>query len=241
MTNLSRRLAAAVAALLLALAGAAASAYADAATQYIYISKQTPQRLYVIDDGRIVFQSPVNTGIRQSPTPEGRFRIFSSMRKRTMKGTDPRNGRKYNDKDVPYVMYFDGGMAIHGFYRRSYGYPQSFGCVELPVYKAKELYQLLNGGTGIEVVVAKQKPEIVYAARERRSAPKHRNYASSSAPNYGSSSGPNYAPNYGYSSDPNYAPNDRYSSDPNYASDRYFREAMEDMAADSAAQNADPW
>jgi lipoprotein-anchoring transpeptidase ErfK/SrfK len=178
MTDLPRRLVAAVAALLLALAAPAASADADAATQYIYISKQNPQRLYLLDGGQVLFESPVNTGIRAAPTPDGRFRIFASVRRRTMKGTDPRNGRRYNDKNVPYVMYFDGGMAIHGFYRRSYGYPQSFGCVELPVYKARQLYRLLDGGTGTEVVVAQRRPQIQYAGRERPVAPSYPNDAS---------------------------------------------------------------
>lgn len=180
MTYLPRRrrcLAPATAALLLVQA-AAASAYADPASQYIYISKQAPEHLYLIDDGRIVFDSPVNTGIRQSPTPDGRFRIFASYRKHTMKGTDPRNGKKYNDKDVPYAMYYDGGRAIHGFYRRGYGYSQSFGCIELPVYKARELYQLLDGGISTEVVVARRKPQILYAGRGERAAPNPRDYAS---------------------------------------------------------------
>jgi lipoprotein-anchoring transpeptidase ErfK/SrfK len=173
----ARRLAAAVAALLLVMA-AGASADADPASQYIYISKQTPQRLYVIDDGRVLFESPVNTGVSAAPTPDGRFRVFASLRKRTMKGTDPRTGRKYTDRDVPYVMYFDGGKAIHGFYRRGYGYPQSLGCIELPVSKARELYQLLDGGLGTEVVVASRRPRIGYAEREERRAPSYPSEAS---------------------------------------------------------------
>jgi lipoprotein-anchoring transpeptidase ErfK/SrfK len=181
LPRLGRRLAAALAALQLLLA-ASGNAYADPATQYIYISKQAPQRLYVIDGGRILFESPVNTGVRAAPTPDGRFRIFASLRRRTMKGTDPRTGRRYNDKDVPYVMYFDGGKAIHGFYRRGYGYPQSLGCIELPVYKAKELYQLLDGGIGTEVVVAQGRPQISYAERsyaerKKRARPAYPDYA----------------------------------------------------------------
>lgn len=181
----ARRLAAAVAALLL-VAAAGASADADPASQYVYISKQTPQHLYLIDGGRILFESPVNTGIRVAPTPDGRFRIFASYRKRTMKGTDPRTGKRYNDKDVPYAMYFDGGKAIHGFYRRGYGYPQSLGCIELPVYKAGKLYQLLDGGVGTQVVVAQRRPQIQYAERDQRRAPRHPNDRASSYPTYAS-------------------------------------------------------
>jgi lipoprotein-anchoring transpeptidase ErfK/SrfK len=127
---------------------------------YIYVSTQSPERLYLIDSGKIVFQSLVNTGIRVSPTRDGEFRVFASYPKQTMKGTDPRTFQRYNDPNVPYVMYFDGGRAIHGFPRSGYGYPQSFGCVELPVYKARELYQRLQGGLDTKVIVASQRPAL---------------------------------------------------------------------------------
>lgn len=135
-----------------------ARADANAGTACIYVSTQNPERLYLIDGGEIIFESPVNTGIRAAPTPVGAFRVFASYAQRTMKGTDPVTWRPYNDPNVPYVMYFDGGRAIHGFRRNSYGYPQSFGCVELPIYKARELYQLLQGGLDTEVVVANRRP-----------------------------------------------------------------------------------
>ena len=126
--------------------------------RYIYVSKQSPERLYLIGGGKIIFQSPVNTGIRAAPTPDGIFHIFASYLEKTMKGTDPRTSPRYNDRNVPYVMYFDGGLAIHGFHRSGYGYPQSFGCVELPVYKARELYGLLQGGSDTKVVVTQRRP-----------------------------------------------------------------------------------
>lgn len=140
-----------------------ASARTDlhAGSAYIYVSKQVPERLYLIDGGNIIFESPVNTGIRAAPTPDGEFHIFASYPRQTMRGTDPVTGRRYDDRNVPYVMYFDGGKAIHGFYRSGYGYPQSFGCVELPVYKAHELYELLRGGLGTEVVVAYRRPSLL--------------------------------------------------------------------------------
>jgi lipoprotein-anchoring transpeptidase ErfK/SrfK len=135
-----------------------AQADPEAGLPYIYVSKQVPQRLYVIDGGKIVFQSPANTGIRVSPTPDGEFRVFASFVQRTMKGTDPVTFKPYNDPNVPFAMYFDGGRAIHGFPRHGYGYPQSFGCIELPVSKARELYGLLQGGLDTEVVVASHPP-----------------------------------------------------------------------------------
>lgn len=160
MASVSRTLllvAVAAAALLL---GRPASVRADpvAGSAYIYVSKQLPERLYLIDGGSIVFETPVNTGIRAAPTPDGVFRVFASYPLRTMRGTDPVSLRRYNDPNVPYVMYFDGGRAIHGFRRSGYGYPQSFGCIELPVNKARQLYRLLQGGLDTEIVVADERP-----------------------------------------------------------------------------------
>ena len=162
VSGMTMHVAAAAAALVLAWPGGA-RAYPDGA--YIYVSKQVPERLYLIEDGNIVFESPVNTGIRAAPTPDGEFHVFSSYPQHTMNGTDPVTGRQYHDPNVPYVMYYDGGRAIHGFYRRGYGHPQSFGCVELPVYKARELYELLQGGLDTEVVVAYERPQVLYQTR----------------------------------------------------------------------------
>jgi len=69
--------------------------------------------------------------------------IYLRFRKTEMKGTFPGTHIHYDDPDVPWVNYFHGGEAIHGFPRRHYGYPQSAGCVELPIHKAKELYPIL--------------------------------------------------------------------------------------------------
>jgi hypothetical protein len=150
-------MAAAAAIMVLACSGGA-DADPDTNSAYIYVSEQLPERLYLIDGGRVIFESPVNTGIRASPTPEGVFYIFASYSQHTMRGIDPVTLRPYSDANVPYAMYFDGGRAIHGFHRSGYGYPQSFGCIELPVYKARELYDLLQGGLDTEVVVARRRP-----------------------------------------------------------------------------------
>ena len=41
---------------------------------------------------------------------------------------------------MPWVAYFNGGDAVHGFLRPGYGYPQSLGCVELPYSAAQAVY-----------------------------------------------------------------------------------------------------
>lgn len=119
---------------------------------YIYISTSIPERLYLVKNGHVVLESLVNTGILQSPTPHGEFHIFAKYRRKWMEGINPVTHRKYLDPNVPYAMYFTTkGNAIHGFERKAYGYPQSFGCVEMPPDKAKTLYRLVRDGT--EVVI----------------------------------------------------------------------------------------
>jgi lipoprotein-anchoring transpeptidase ErfK/SrfK len=62
-----------------------------------------------------------------------------------MSGTNP-DGSHYNDPGVPWVSYFNGGDAVHGFLRGSYGTPQSLGCVELPIATAQRVYSKLALG-----------------------------------------------------------------------------------------------
>ena len=52
-----------------------------------------------------------------------------------MSGKNP-DGSAYHDPGIPWISYFNGGDALHGFIRASYGFPQSLGCVEMPFSEA---------------------------------------------------------------------------------------------------------
>ncbi len=67
-----------------------------------------------------------------------------------MRGTNP-DGSKYSDPGIPWVSYFNGGDALHGFVRGGYGYPQSDGCVEMPPANAAVVYPLPPIGTLVTV------------------------------------------------------------------------------------------
>ena len=47
---------------------------------------------------------------------------------------------------MPWVNYFNGGDAVHGYIRPTYGVPQSNGCVELPIATAQKVYGMLAVG-----------------------------------------------------------------------------------------------
>src|SRR5271169_6984778 len=67
-----------------------------------------------------------------------------------MKGTNT-DGSTYDDPNVPYASYFNGGDALHGFIRASYGTPQSNGCVEMSYADAALVWPLTPIGTLVTV------------------------------------------------------------------------------------------
>jgi peptidoglycan hydrolase-like protein with peptidoglycan-binding domain len=119
---------------------------------YSYVSANLyePQTLSVWVDGKTVLTSPVNGGVAGAPTPLGTFPVYLRYTSTTMQGTNP-DGSKYKDPGVPWVNYFSGGSAVHGFPRASYGFPQSVGCLELPIDTAKTVFGLIGYGTLVTV------------------------------------------------------------------------------------------
>ncbi|MGI8751933.1 MAG: L,D-transpeptidase family protein [Acidimicrobiales bacterium] len=134
-----------------ALASALAARQADARPyNYLIASESSPESLSVWSDGKIVYTSPANTGVAGAPTAKGTFPVFDRYASTTMSGHNP-DGSTYHDPGIPYVAYFNGGDAVHGFTRGSYGSPQSVGCVELPIGNAKVVYGMDPYGTLVTV------------------------------------------------------------------------------------------
>jgi peptidoglycan hydrolase-like protein with peptidoglycan-binding domain len=109
-----------------------------------------PEMLQIWSNGSVEYSSLANTGIPAAPTPHGSWPVFLRYRSQTMRGTNP-DGSKYSDAGVPYISYFNGGDAIHGFIRGSYGSQQSLGCVELPYSAAAKVWALIDYGTVVTV------------------------------------------------------------------------------------------
>jgi hypothetical protein len=117
---------------------------------YLLVDESIPETLSVWEEGNIVLQSPTNTGVPGAATAVGTFPVYLRFTSTTMKGTDA-DGVKYDVVGVPWVSYFNGGDAVHGYWRYYWGYPQSNGCVELPVNVAEEVYPLDYYGTLVTV------------------------------------------------------------------------------------------
>jgi lipoprotein-anchoring transpeptidase ErfK/SrfK len=124
------------------------------ATPYIYVlvSKTVPQSLTLWNNGVAQLAGiPVNTGLPGADTVDGTYAVFEHVRFSEMKGTSP-DGSKYDDPNVPYASYFNGGDALHGFVRASYGSPQSNGCVEMTYANAAQVWPLTPIGTLVTVI-----------------------------------------------------------------------------------------
>ena len=117
----------------------------------VLVSKQVPQTLTLYDNGAPVLSGvAVNTGAPGADTADGTFPVFEHVPSSRMQGTNP-DGSTYDDPAVPWASYFNGGDALHGFVRASYGTPQSNGCVEMPIAVAAQVWPLTPVGTPVTV------------------------------------------------------------------------------------------
>jgi L,D-transpeptidase catalytic domain len=112
---------------------------------WVTVTETVPETLEVHENSKIALSSPTNTGVPGANTQQGIFPIYIRYVATTMIGTNV-DGSHYNDPGVPWVNYFNGGDAVHGYIRPSYGSPQSNGCVELPIATAQTVYGMLQLG-----------------------------------------------------------------------------------------------
>jgi hypothetical protein len=117
---------------------------------YLSVSENVPEGLSVWRDGQYIYSTPVNTGVAGAETATGTFPVYARYQTTTMTGTDP-DGTSYSVSGVPWVAYFNGGDAVHGYWRASYGWPQSNGCVELPISNAQVVWSMDPIGTLVTV------------------------------------------------------------------------------------------
>lgn len=104
------------------------------------------QRLIAWEGNQPVYAVIVSTGKTSTPTRLGTFAVQTKHRVARMTGAD------YDVPDVPYTMYYDGGMAIHGAYwHNRFGTPVSHGCTNVAVNHAKWLFEWASVGTPVVV------------------------------------------------------------------------------------------
>jgi len=117
---------------------------------YVFVDTGSPEYLSLWRDGVVIFTTLVNTGIPQAATELGTWPVYVRYTVTTMSGTEP-DGQTYSDPGIPWVSYFHGGDALHGYLRAQYGFPQSLGCVEMPYSSAQTVFPFTPIGTLVTV------------------------------------------------------------------------------------------
>jgi lipoprotein-anchoring transpeptidase ErfK/SrfK len=112
---------------------------------WVTVTETLPETLEVHKGSKIALSTPANTGVPGATTQQGIFPIYVRYVSTTMVGNNV-DGSHYVDPGVPWVNYFNGGDAVHGYPRPGYGYPQSNGCVELPIPTAETVFGMLQVG-----------------------------------------------------------------------------------------------
>jgi lipoprotein-anchoring transpeptidase ErfK/SrfK len=92
-----------------------------------------------------VFATLVSTGRIEGATPVGVHRIWVKLRVSDMQNladeNDANDRDRFSIEDVPYVQYFDRGVALHGaFWHHDFGRVHSHGCVNLAPKDAAWLF-----------------------------------------------------------------------------------------------------
>ncbi len=117
---------------------------------YVTVYETLPEHLSLWHNGRVLMEPLVNTGIAVAPTATGVYPVYLREQVGTMSGKNP-DGSVYHDPGIPWISYFNGGDALHGFIRGSYGYPQSLGCVEMQYADAGAVWPYTPIGTLVDV------------------------------------------------------------------------------------------
>ena len=99
------------------------------------------QTIVAYEDDTPVFATLVATGIPPWDTNEGVFTIWARLDRDAMSGATGAPDA-YALQSVPWVMYFDESISLHGTYWHDlFGYRQSHGCVNLSISDAHFVYQ----------------------------------------------------------------------------------------------------
>jgi lipoprotein-anchoring transpeptidase ErfK/SrfK len=99
---------------------------------------------------------PISSGKSGYATPTGTFRPGYM--------TPMHRSRKYNNAPMPYAIFFNGGVAVHGTTAvGALGRPASHGCIRLRTSNAKILYTLIqeHGASNTRIEVARSRPRPV--------------------------------------------------------------------------------
>jgi lipoprotein-anchoring transpeptidase ErfK/SrfK len=106
----------------------------------------TNQMVYAYEGDTIVNSFLVSTGVPQTPTVTGQYRIYIKYHHADMSGPG------YYLPDVPFIMYFFEGYGFHGTYwHNNFGTPMSRGCVNLRIPDSEWIFNFASVGTLVNI------------------------------------------------------------------------------------------
>ncbi len=118
----------------------------------LYASKEilvnlSSQKIYAIEDGRVVFSGNISSGKADHRTPRGTFRVIDKERFHiSNKYPEPNGGAK-----MPYMLRLTNfGLAIHQGYLP--GFPASHGCIRVSKSTALKLWHWAQIGTRVKII-----------------------------------------------------------------------------------------
>jgi L,D-transpeptidase catalytic domain len=99
------------------------------------------QTLVAYDGHTPIFATLIASGLPGWDTNEGTFDIWARVERDGMSGATGAPGA-YALESVPWVMYFDGGISLHGTYwHDGFGYRHSHGCVNPSISDASYIFK----------------------------------------------------------------------------------------------------
>lgn len=99
------------------------------------------QTLVAYENDTPIYATLISSGLQEWPTREGLFQIWGRHEQTPMSGAEGAPDFYYLE-EVPWTMYYDGEIALHGTYwHDGFGYRHSHGCVNLTITDSHWLYE----------------------------------------------------------------------------------------------------
>lgn len=102
------------------------------------------QRLYVVEGNEVLLATPVSVGKASTPTPKGTFPVRAKTANRR-RASSPGAGYPM----TYWIEFYGPAYGMHwGFLKP---YPNTAGCVRMPLKSAKKVFNLVRVGTPVNV------------------------------------------------------------------------------------------
>ncbi|MBI5488911.1 MAG: L,D-transpeptidase [Deltaproteobacteria bacterium] len=104
---------------------------------------RSSQTLVAYRGDQPIYATLVSSGRAGHSTPPGTFRVWVKLITDRMANEEPSNPEEkpYYLEDVPWVMYFNDDIALHGAYwHKAFGHVRSHGCVNLAPFDARWVF-----------------------------------------------------------------------------------------------------